>query len=237
MKKFLKKYGFYMVVAVCVMAVAAASYLAVDSIASQLGTPDADDPNQPVIENNDPPLPVNPPDEPTVTPDKPTSQTDEPEQPTPPEEKPDVADVSSIIEPEEPQYTVPVTGTIAAAFSGDQLVKNQTLGEWRTHNGIDYTVQSGASAVAVYGGKVVRSEMDDLWGYTVELLLDTGYTAVYCGLEPEGAIAAGMRVEQGDVLGTVGDTAIIEAALGNHLHFEMKLGDQYADPKDFIPGA
>ena len=37
-----------------------------------------------------------------------------------------------------PASTRPVSGRILNAYSGDELVYNKTLGDWRTHNGIDY---------------------------------------------------------------------------------------------------
>ena len=36
-----------------------------------------------------------------------------------------------------PASTRPVSGRILNAYSGDELVYNKTLGDWRTHNGID----------------------------------------------------------------------------------------------------
>lgn len=223
MMSFLKKYGFYLAVTLCVLAVAAGSYYAVDSIAGRLEPPDQQStptPDGPEIDLA--PTPVIKPDPQPVAPDP------------QPEPQPEPQPAAAIIEPEKPAYGQPATGTVSQPFSGDTLVYHETLGEWRTHNGVDYAVQADASAVAVYGGKVVRSESDDLWGDTVELLLDTGYTARYCGLEKGSGLAVGQRVEKGDVVGTVGETAVIEAALGRHLHFELLLGDRYVDPAEVL---
>ena len=40
-------------------------------------------------------------------------------------------------------YTRPVSGRVLAVWSGDELVYNETLGDWRTHNGVDYACEAG----------------------------------------------------------------------------------------------
>ena len=42
-----------------------------------------------------------------------------------------------------PASTQPVSGRILNGYSGDELVYNKTLGDWRTHNGIDYAAGKG----------------------------------------------------------------------------------------------
>ena len=50
---------------------------------------------------------------------------------------------------------------------------------------------------------------------------------------PEG-IAAGATVKQGDEIGRVGDTAVVEMADEPHLHFEVTVKGISADPLDFF---
>ena len=42
-------------------------------------------------------------------------------------------------------------GKAVTAFSGDELVYNATLGDWRTHNGADYTVPEGKAITPAVG--------------------------------------------------------------------------------------
>ena len=42
-----------------------------------------------------------------------------------------------------------------AAFSGEELVYNETLGDWRTHNGADYAAKAGED-VSRYGAAPSR---------------------------------------------------------------------------------
>ena len=45
-----------------------------------------------------------------------------------------------------PASTQPVSGRVLNAYSGDELVYSSTLGDWRTHNGVDYAASRGAEA-------------------------------------------------------------------------------------------
>ena len=40
------------------------------------------------------------------------------------------------------------------AYSGDELVYSSTLGDWRTHNGVDYACAQDAQVCAPAAGKV-----------------------------------------------------------------------------------
>lgn len=48
-----------------------------------------------------------------------------------------------------PQVVVaPLEGEVVAAFSVDQLAYNETLGDWRTHDGVDIAAAEGTSVLA-----------------------------------------------------------------------------------------
>ena len=46
----------------------------------------------------------------------------------------------------------PLRGEVLTAFSMEELVYNQTLGDWRTHDGVDIAADSGAAVLAACGG-------------------------------------------------------------------------------------
>ena len=46
-------------------------------------------------------------------------------------------------------------GKVLAPYSGDELVYNATLGDWRTHNGVDAAAAAGDEVPAVKGGRSV----------------------------------------------------------------------------------
>ncbi len=127
-------------------------------------------------------------------------------------------------------FVLPVVGQITKGFSGDKLVFCETMGDWRTHNGIDITAEQGTSVVAVTDGTVEFAGQSDLWGLVVEVKLITGHTAIYANLGSIADIKAGTLVKQGDVLGSVGTSSIIEKGDKPHLHFEIISGDKFLDP-------
>ena len=87
------------------------------------------------------------------------------------------------------------------AFSGDELVFNDTMKDWRTHNGMDLAGAAGDAVTAPTGAVVARAYEDPQWGGVVEL--NAGKLTVrVCGLA-DIAVKEGDTVAVGDALGTV----------------------------------
>ena len=68
-----------------------------------------------------------------------------------------------------PASTQPFSGRVLNAYSGDELVYSKTLGDWRTHNGIDYAAAKGEKVSAPAAGKVTLAGADGSWGPTVAI--------------------------------------------------------------------
>ena len=117
-------------------------------------------------------------------------------------------------------------------FSGDQLVYNTTLGDWRTHNGADYAVQTGQRVTPAKSGTVDSVTQDVLWGYVVEVTDAQDITWRYCGLT-DPAVQAGDRVTTASELGAAGSIPA-ETSGEAHLHLECKNGDAYLDPESLL---
>ena len=144
-------------------------------------------------------------------PEEPTS----PAQPQPqqePEQQPTAA----------PAWVKPVKGEIAQEFSGDKLVYQKTLGDWRVHAGTDYLAPSGTRVYAVSDGEVTDVVSDSLWGVCVTIKLENGQTAIYRGLSEKPKVKKDSTVKAGDVIGSVANVVPAEADTGAHLHLELK---------------
>jgi len=128
-----------------------------------------------------------------------------------------------------PVYVLPLDGEIFAPFSEGELVKNTTLNEWRTHNGIDIRAEKGAAVMAVSGGLVTEVKSDPLWGFVVEIAHPDGNTSIYSGLSNDIRVSKGETVSARTVIGVV-DALPIEMALPVHLHLEIKRDGRYVDP-------
>ncbi len=111
-------------------------------------------------------------------------------------------------------WLCPITG--AYVFS-------DTWGEYRSygrsHKGTDMFAGYGTPLVAVVGGEAINYGWSYAGGYDVFLLGDDGNRYYYAHLD--GYPTEG-RVEQGDVIGYVGDTG--NASGVPHLHFEIHPG-------------
>ncbi len=120
-------------------------------------------------------------------------------------------------------------GERGTPFSGDTLVYHAALGDWRTHNGADYTGAPGADVYAMAGGEVSAVYTDALWGTVVEVSAANGRQWRYCGLA-QAAVQRGETVATGKKLGTLADTLPAEADAGAHLHMECMADGGYLDP-------
>ena len=127
-----------------------------------------------------------------------------------------------------PASTQPVSGRVLNSYSGDELVYSKTLGDWRTHNGIDYAAREGEAVPSPVDGSVVLAGADGSWGPVVAVKDSAGRVWRLCGVASP-KVKEGDTVSAGQVLGTVGSVSC-ECAEESHLHLEVKQGDSYLDP-------
>ena len=113
-------------------------------------------------------------------------------------------------------------------YSGDELVYNATLGDWRTHNGVDAAAAAGDEVPAVKGGRVSVVEDDALWGGVVEIVDANGCTWRYCGVTPSCVV--GGDAAAGDVIGVVAAIPA-EADLASHVHLECLKDGAWMKPE------
>lgn len=132
-------------------------------------------------------------------------------------------------EPQPSSFVLPISGEIFGPYSNGELVKNTTLKEWRTHDGIDIKADKGSPVKAACDGKVTAVRDDPLNGMTVEILHHDEITSIYCGLDKKLSIKEGDTVKVGQPIGTIGEIPC-EIALDPHLHFAIKVAGAWADP-------
>ena len=138
-------------------------------------------------------------------------------------------------QPVAPRLVVaPLVGEEVAAFSVDELTYNETLGDWRTHDGIDIAAELGTPVAACAKGTVSAVTTDDLMGTTVTIDHGKGMESVYANLSPSLNVQAGTEVDAGTVLGTVGTSAIAESASPSHLHFALREYGVTIDPGHYL---
>ncbi len=162
------------------------------------------------------------------------------EQPKPqpkPVEKPKETENRQTAAPaeERPVYTWPVKGEVFSEFSLEVLAYDETMGDWRTHSGVDISAEVGTRVLAMSSGTVARVYEDDLMGTSVVIDHGNGLISTYQNLSVYPAVAQGDAVVTGTVIGAVGDTAIAESGRPPHLHLEVMLDNRAVDPVQYLP--
>ena len=138
-------------------------------------------------------------------------------------------------QPKAPMKTgAPVEGQTVSAYAMDCLSYNQTTRDWRVHNGVDIAAEDGAEVCAAADGTVYTTYEDDTMGMTVVIRHDGGYTTSYSSLAEELKVSAGDSVKLGQAIGCVGSTALVETAIGPHVHFSVTYRDAQMDPAEFL---
>ena len=134
-----------------------------------------------------------------------------------------------------PTFVSPTVGTVIKSHSTTVPVFSNTLEEWRIHTGLDISTEEGAEVFATCAGEVTGVYNDPMLGQTVEITHTENHKSYYSNLSKEGIkVAVGDTVEQGTLIGTVGDTSVSEIADEVHLHFELKVNDVSVNPLDYF---
>ena len=161
----------------------------------------------------------------------PTEQQTEPQKPagTEPEQKPQTV----------PEMRLPVSGRLSQKHSVDVQVFSQTMQDFRVHLGIDIATAENAEVLAAADGSVSKIWEDPMMGTCVAISHSGDCVTVYKNLAKELAegLAEGTQVRQGQLLGKVGDTAMLEIAEEPHLHMEMTVRGLQVDPLDYFSAA
>lgn len=148
---------------------------------------------------------------------------------------------SSVVETNKPITTdvgniMPLDGEISHPFSNGELVKSETLGVWKTHDGCDILCDLGTEVKSMSEGVVKEIKEDPLWGVYVIVEQGNGLDVQYCGLAKELNVKAGQEVKQGEIIGKTSDTNQCEILQQPHLHLAVKQGGKWIDPMSVIDG-
>lgn len=225
--------GFYAVLALCVLAVGVGGSFALfagrDKPAEAESDPQRTDLITPAEAE-----PVTPEPPALVETIAPAEEEEPPEEEAPPP-MPEVPVDDTPVTVEAPRLIVsPLNGEVVTVFSVDQLVYNETLADWRTHDGIDIAAVQGTTVLSASSGTVSSVTDDPLMGTTVTIRHDGGYETTYANLQARPNVEAGETVSAGQIIGAVGRTAAAESAQGPHLHFSVTKDGEPVDPNEYL---
>lgn len=136
-------------------------------------------------------------------------------------------------EQEKTEYKMPLSGELQRAYSSGELVWDETMQDWRTHNGVDIASDDGGEVDTSAPGTVTFAAKDESCGYVVKIDHQNGVTTVYKNLG-KIVVKEGDSVDEGQMIGTVGASAAFESAQKPHLHFEVIEDGGYKNPVEFV---
>ena len=220
-KSFWEKQGFYVAIAVCLLAVGASSWIAVQRIGGKdlLGESSSLSLSDPTaVDRKVSDVPYSQPSEPEST----ASVSSVPVSSADSSQEPSSSEAS-------PFFVLPVGGSIIKDFDSDNLQYSETFKDWRLHLGIDIAAEIGTPVLASASGTVTEVREDALMGTVVVMDHGDGIIASYCGLNKSPSVQKGDRVEAGKQIGVV-DTIPSESVEASHLHFAILQNDVPLSP-------
>lgn len=134
----------------------------------------------------------------------------------------------------DPEFSIPVEGEITRDFAKDSLIYSETLEEWVTHLAIDIKAERTTVVKAAEEGRITSIKNDPRYGLTIVVEHTNGFKTVYSNLLTSEFVTEGEKVEKGQSIGTVGNSASFEIVDEPHLHFEIIKDGENVDPNIYL---
>jgi Membrane proteins related to metalloendopeptidases len=97
------------------------------------------------------------------------------------------------------------------------------------HTGIDIAKPKGTPVYATGNGIVVRKGFNSGYGSYIEIRHAGGFHSFYAHLS-KTLVNAGDSINIAQQIGSVGNTGV---STGNHLHYEVRKGNYFLNPKEW----
>ncbi len=159
-----------------------------------------------------------------------------PDEPTEnPNDKGEESGGGTAMTPEDVVFIWPVSGEVLTPHSPAALLYDKTMGDWRTHAGVDIASSLGTKVLSCANGTVTEVREDARYGTTVVIDHGAGVVSAYANLAGTPTVSVGDAVAMGSVIGSVGSTALYETGVDPHLHFTLTVNGESADPLEYLP--
>ena len=131
---------------------------------------------------------------------------------------------------------LPVSGVLQKSHDPELQVFSSTMGDYRTHLGVDIGTIPGAAVSAMADGVIAQVWEDISMGQCVAVKHGGDAYTIYKNLSTElpEQTTVGRTVKAGDVIGYVGETAMVEVGEEPHLHVEMTVNGLQVDPTAYL---
>ncbi|MEG1256491.1 M23 family metallopeptidase [Clostridium sp.] len=222
-KQFFKKEGFYVILFVCLCAVATVAVVTTGKNNSK----DSKDDGNIAMEQGE--------KEVVTQPEKPENalQVKDELEEVPMVQKNDKNETQAVSTKGEISFNNPVEGTLGRAYSEDPVYWSTTK-SYKNHSAIDVKAEEGAAVKAVSAG-VVKNVGVNTEGVYVEIDHQNGLTTIYGNLQEKVAVKKGDAVTAGQELGAVGNTTnLAYEDYGTYLHFQVLQDGKEVDPAKYV---
>lgn len=127
----------------------------------------------------------------------------------------------------------PVDGNVILPYSMDQTVYFSTLDQYKYNPAVIISGEVGEKVLAAEDGEVTSIETNAQTGTTVTVNLGDGYEAVY-GQLGEVSVKQGQRIEDGDLIGYLGEPTKYYSVEGPNLYFELLKDGEPVNPLQYL---
>lgn len=243
-KKKIKEKRFYIVLALCVLSISAIAYT--NSLPKTENTPTEN-------KNSDVEYSLPEPLETPLPPVEDAAPPAEEEIPEPEIYEPAPTEADKAAEPpaaEEPTETETVSGGVKTEYSLKKIASpsggkilmpysssptySSIMGDWRTHEAVDFSASEGSDVYAAEYGKIVKISTTDLYGETIIIDHENSMQTIYSNVKIKDSLKEGDYVSKGDVIGSAANTSLCEKHEENHIHFEVMINGKNTDPAEWL---
>ena len=131
-------------------------------------------------------------------------------------------------------YSLPLGTDIGKDFSRGVPVYNEVMGDWRTHDGVDFNGACGDGVKSIANGIVKEITDDPFMGGTVVIDHGDGVVATYSGIEVDETLKRGIMVSENEKIGEVSFVPSESDSQFPHLHLEIRVDGQLCDPLEIM---
>ena len=128
---------------------------------------------------------------------------------------------------------LPVSGDIIKEFSDSELIYSRTMADYRTHPGIDIRSEIGQKVISPQNGRISEISKDEQLGYTITI--DHGnMISKISNLSSKIDVKVGDKINLGQSIAIVGDSAEYEIADEPHIHYELIVNGVNVNPLEYV---
>lgn len=131
-------------------------------------------------------------------------------------------------------YSLPLGTDMGKDYSRGVPVYSPVMGDWRTHDGVDFNGAYGDGVKAVADGIVREISEDPIMGGTVVIDHGGGVVATYNGVIADSELKRGVIVSESEKIGEIGFIPGESDSEFPHIHLEIRVDGELCDPLEVM---